>query len=315
MKKFFVILVNIIAIGFIFFAVEKKIYNDSKIEFYKHVVGAEPNKFGYLTKPLYGINLATYFSGDDNSFKGRKPDGLEYNANPITLFGCSYAHGQYLEPEQTFSYRLAHMLKRPVYNRAIPGKGLAKMYFQSENDIFYRDVPKSDTVIYLMIDDHYRRMKLSFIEVSDAYIHVTYSKKGDKLVKDDFSIPIKCLLNSTYINKLARKKWVHYYINNPKYADELTDEVLLYFIGTRKNLEEHWQNKINFIVIFYDSWLKHSGMLKEKLEKNNFKVIDIKELTNEDLFSEKYFSPKTIHPTAETWELLTPLIVNKAGLL
>ena len=99
-------------------------------------------------------------------------------------------------------------------------------------------------------------------------------------------------------------------MHNPKFADKITDEALLYFIETRKNLEKRWQNKINFVVIFYDFWLFHQDTLKEKLEKNDFKVIKIQELTNEDLFTDKYYSRQTLHPTEATWDLLTPKIID-----
>lgn len=302
------------AILVVFNAIEHKIYDDSTKGFYERVTGRQPNKFKYLTKPIYGLKLENFFVGGDNDFGGRAPDGLEYNSTPITVFGCSFAYGQYLDYNQTFSYKLAHTLKRPVYNRSIPGKGLAKMLFQSESDEFYKDVPPSDTVIYIMLDDHYRRMKLSFIEISDAYMHVTYTKKGNKLIKDDFNSPIKCFLNSTYLNKYIKSHWVHHYKNDPKYADKITDEVLLYFIQTRKNLETRWNTKVDFAVIFYDSWLNHQDLLKEKLEKNNFKAIKIQELTDENLLSDKYFSQKTIHPTEAAWDLLTPKIIERLDL-
>ena len=310
MKKSFIILVNIMAILVVFNAIEHKIYNDSTKDFYERITERKPNKFEYLKKPLYGLNIENFFVGGNNEFGGRAPDGLEYNSTPITIFGCSYAFGQFLPPEATFSYKLAHLLKRPVYNRAIPSKGLAKMLYQSESDSFYNDVPPSDTVIYIMLNDHYRRMKLSFIEISDAYMHITYKKKGDKLIREDFNSPIKCFLNSTYLNKYIKKHWAHHYMNNPKFADKITDEVLLYFIETRKNLEARWNTKVNFVVIFYDSWLFHQDLLKEKLEKNNFKVIKMQELTNENLYTDKYYSPQTLHPTETTWNLLTPKIVD-----
>ncbi|MBQ4123009.1 hypothetical protein IJD44_04720 [bacterium] len=314
MKKFFLIVANIIGILLVLLAIEYLVYTASIEEFRKVINDRPPNKFSYSFKETYWPNMNNYFNGENNTTFGRKPDGLEYNSTPITIFGCSYAHGQYLNYNQTFSYKLAHSLKRPVYNRSVPAKGFSKMYYQSENESFYREVPASDLVIYIMIEDHYRRMKLNYLNVTDNAMKTTYKKVGDKLVKEDFSNPIKYFVNSTYTFKHLKNKWVDLYINDPQNAEKLTDEALLYFIETRKNLEKMWNRKIDFVVIFYNTWQSHQDMLKEKLEKNNFKVIKMQELTNEDLFTEKYFSPQTLHPTEAVWDLLTPKIIEKLEL-
>ena len=108
--------------------------------------------------------------------------------------------------------------------------------------------------------------------------------------------------------------WIRNYINNPKNAEKLTDETLLYFIKTRENLEKNWGTKVDFVVIYYNHRLRYGDLLRSKLEKNGFKVININQLTNEDLFTDKYFSQQTLHPTEEVWDLLTPKIVDFLGL-
>lgn len=313
MKNKFALFTNIIGIILAILAIELIIYQQANERF--QIREHKKLPFSYSAKPLYWYDINTYYSGKDNdNVAGRKPDGLEYKTTPITIFGCSYAHGQYLNHKQTFSYKLAHMLKRPVYNRAVPAKGLAKMYYQSENEAFYRDVPKSDLVIYVMLDDHYRRMKSSYLDIQEVYMHVTYKKVGDKLIINDYKNPIICFLHSTYIAKYINSKLVNHYINNPQNADKLTDEALLYFIETRKNLEEKWNTKVDFVVIYYNHWLRYGDLLREKLEANGFKVINTNELTNENLFTNKYYSPTTLHPTEDAWDLLTPKIVEKLGL-
>lgn len=314
MRNKIVILINIVGIILAFLGVELLIYQNANKVFQK----LNPNKgnlpFSYTAKPSYWYDINTFYSGENNDSRGRKPDGLKYNSTPIVIFGCSYAHGQYLESNQTFSHKLSELTKRPVYNRAAPGKGLAKMYFQSENEAFYRDVPKSDLVIYVMIEDHYRRMKSSYQNTIELHMNVSYKKVGDKLVINDYRNPIVCFLHSTYIAKYITSKWVNSYINNPKNAEKLTDEALLYFVKTRKNLENKWGTKVNFVVIYYNHWLMYGDILRRKLETNGFTVINTKELTDENLFSDKYLSPQTMHPTEAAWDLLTPKIVEKLEL-
>ena len=67
-------------------------------------------KFKYNTKNPYVVYtpLFDYYDGSDDIFKGRKPVGLEFckpnkECKPIIIFGCSYAHGQYLKYNQNFS--------------------------------------------------------------------------------------------------------------------------------------------------------------------------------------------------------------------
>lgn len=268
-------------------------------------------QFTYSTKPNYWYNINTYYSGDHDIYAGRKPDGLEYTTTPIIIFGCSFAHGHYLNYKQTFSYKLAHILKRPVYNRAVPGKGLSKMYFQSENEAFYRDVPKSNLVIYVMLDDHYRRIKSNYLFIQNPYMDITYKKVADKLVINDYKNPVTCFLQSTYIAKYINGKLINYYINNPDNAEKLTDETVLYFVKTRENLETRWNSKVDFVVVYYENDIKYSDLLSQKLESHGIKVINKNELTDEDLSDDKYFSQVTMHPTEAAWDLLTPLIAEK----
>ncbi len=309
MKKIFIIIVNLALIYYIWFRVECTIYNQHANEMRSK--GFWTAGFEHLTKPYYAINLKTHFKNQDDISYGRKPDGLQYSGLPTVIFGCSYAQGQQLKYNQTFSYKLANILKRPVYNRALSGKSFPLMYFQSENDFFYKDVPPCDTVIYVMINDHYRRMKLSFFHVTNNWMEITYKTENEKLKKEDFSNPVKCFINSMYITKHIKYIWAYNYANNAKNAEKLTDEALTYFIETRKNLESRWNKKVNFIVFMYDYPIKFGNMLPNKLKANNFKVITLRELTQEDIYSEKYLSPITKHPTEEAWDLLTPLIAEK----
>ncbi len=253
---------------------------------------------------------------------------IKMHPPPIILFGCSFAHGLYLDTNQTFSYKLSSTLKRPVYNRALPGNGLQGMLFQTEssndaddiNNIFYKFVPPADTVIYIMIDDHYRRMLVDFFDYQCKDINLRYilNKNQLKLINNDLNLI--SYLKSPYIIRFLNHQYIQNYINNRKNADKLTDLVLLHFIETRNNLQKKWTNKsnkeLNFIIIFYSyEEIPYKELLRQKLEKNNFTVIDTDEITQEDLFSEQYnMHEKDYHPNENAWDLLVPLIIKKAGL-
>ena len=291
------------------------------LKYNQNSVHTKTMKFQYflINPPITYIDLKEYFNGEDNIFNGRKPVGLEYKNKPIVIFGDSFAHGQYLNYNQNFGYKLSHKLKRPVYNRAIPGASLQHMFYQvSEKsaEYFYEQVPKTDTIYYIMINDHYLRMSIfsDFQPLSDNF-YLRYTLKNDKLKKDNFNNIFLNLIKSSYTVRNFNCKYSDYYVSNHKNADALTDLALAYFKETRDCLEKKWNNKLKFNIILYryDKFY-YKDLLKQKLVANDFNVIDTDDLTNENLMSEEYFMQDNYHPKEKAWDLLTPKIIKKSLL-
>ena len=314
LKIFSIIFINIFVFLLLFFISDVITYNIYKNIFEKDKV-SQYTKFGYHFKiSEYTANLKDFFNGSNNIYMGRKPDGLEYkNKTPIVVFGCSFAYGQYLNFNQTFSYKLAHILKRPVYNRAISGGGFQFMYFQVVdfgNKHFFNDIPNTDTAIYILVDDHYKRLMRNYFYVLSPWPLMTYSYKNGK-----FKINNNRFINffkSIYISKYLNLVYTDNYINNPKHSEILTDMIVRYFELTKEKLEEHYNKPINFYIILYESWdISYKELLIKKLKNKGFIVITTSELTNEDLNSPKYMMQDNLHPTEAAWDLLTPLIAQK----
>ncbi len=310
-KIIFILFANVIILILLLFVCDFLIYS----YYYKTYDNLyDKLKFKYLAKVNYLIDLKTYFNGSNNIYRGRKPDGLEYSENkPIVLFGCSFAHGQFLNYKQTLSYKLAHTLHRPVYNRAVPAHGIQQMYWQTSMPQFYVDVPPAKDVIFILIDDHYRRMHVHFMDILDHHFNIHYSKKHNDFVLDNTNNYLINILKSSYTFKFLNIKYSDYYVKSPKNAEKLTDEALWFFVKTRENLEKNWNEKFKFTVIILDE-IKYKDILKKKLKDNNFNIVEISDLTNEDLSDSKYLAEETNHPKEEMWDLLTPLIIKGAGL-
>ncbi|MBQ9245190.1 hypothetical protein IJ182_02865 [bacterium] len=273
--------------------------------------------FKYSFDHKYYFDMSTYFTGGDNIFKGRKPVGSEYynDGNSIVIFGGSFAHNQYLDEDKTLGYKLSQELKRPVYNRAIPGRGVEQMYLQCASDIFYRDVPKSDMVIYIMIDDHFRRMKVNNVGVLDIHYIDNYRVKNGKIVEVKNN-PLINLIKSSYSVKLINQTWATNYINNEKNSDKLTDEMLLYFTESRRAMENRWNNKIRFIVLFYTN-IPYEEKIKAKLKANSFEVYSIpKEIApNIELMYEEYLiSDVNFHPNEKAVDIILKELIEKLNL-
>ena len=184
------------------------------------------------------------------------------------------------------------------------------MYNQSISPDFYNQVKKSDTVIYVFIDDHYRRMTGETFQLFDDYSYLHYKVRGNELIQDNYSSYMLNLLRSSYTLRLLRSKIKNAYIDNPKNAAKITDDALLYLVKTRENLQNHWNNKIKFYVVLYGR-VKYSDILRKKLKDNGFIIIDSSSITKADLFSAKYLMKDNGHPKESAWDILTPGIAEK----
>ena len=206
----------------------------------------------YKTEFIYYHDSEDFFSGKEDN-KGRAPDRTEYkNSEPIVVFGCSFAYGHRLNASQTFSRKLSEKLKRTVYNRAYCGAGFQHAYKQSLSDNFYKTVPPSKTVIYILIEDHFRRICGETFFLYDNYLNIHYKYKNGRFIEDNYNNFIYRFLKSSYLLKYIRFNLKFQNFLNPKNFDEISDEALAYLVQTRNNLEQHWNNKINFIVLVYD---------------------------------------------------------------
>lgn len=317
-KSLVILIINILLLIIIFWGIEKTIYyREVQIYNKNNINKIPPNAFTYKTHyPRYMTEDEEYFTGESNIWAGREPDGTEYKEKPpILLFGCSYGQGQYLNFNQTFSYKLAHTLKRPVFNRSIHGGNLVQMYLQSQQGKFYKDVPPTDEVIFIMIHDHYRRMFLEYHCMLDIHVLPQYKLKNGELIYYDYNSKIKNFYRALYSRKLINHIKTEKYIYNEKNAEDITTLAATYLIKTKETLEKKWNRKIKFTVIFYEpADILYKEKLVEKLERNGFKTFSTKDLTDEDLMSTKYFMQENYHPNENAWDLLTPLIIEKLEL-
>ncbi len=166
-----------------------------------------------------------------------------------------------------------------------------------------------------MMFDHYRRSMLQYFNVLDLEIIPHFSIKRKKLKSDNYKNPIQNFIKALYIVKNLNHVFTDRFLGNSKNEDIITDNAILYFTESRKELEKRFNKKLNFIVIIYDDCdIMHEDTLSSKLNKNGFKVILTKDLTNEDLGSEKYKDPYNFHPKEEAWDLLLPKLIKKMDL-
>jgi hypothetical protein len=230
----------------------------------------------------------------------------------IVIFGCSFAYGQNIKMNETFSYQLGRLTHFKIINRAHCARAAHQMLYQLENNEFYKIVPKPEYVIYIFIPDHIRRVNISTL---DRNVH--YKKQGDHLVIKKVSISY---MNSPVINQLFHS--LHILIPYDLYKKKPIDFYFMHIYQAMDDIEKYWGKNTKFIYFSYeddfdsDVYLNHL----KALEKKGAIVVRLKDLQElagkqESFYSDNYRLEDS-HPNAKAWKEITPLFikyVNKKG--
>lgn len=261
-----------------------------------------------------------FFDTTGEEEAGRFPDGLEYkDKTPIAVFGDSVANGLFLKTTETLGYKLAHAVKRPVFNRSIPGGGLQHMLIQAESDSFYKEVPPTDLIIYLFTDFNYRLLLGVTWNITDQFLYPYFRYKNGKLEYADTKNPfLNYFRSSFFIRYLAMKYYKDIFRTNKK-EEFMTDFVVAHITETQKVIAN---NKIykeknitpKMVVILYENIfcakIHYRETLKKKLKSKGILVIDTNEIKGIE-YNKNYFADKTNHPSEKVWDLIVPFVVKK----
>ncbi len=314
-KTFLIIFTNIILFAIIIFSLEIIVWGceNLRIKFQKEIqYNKLPIPFHPGIKRIESINLEEF--KDSKKTWTRKPEGLNYTKKPIVIFGCSYAYGLNLNKEQTFSYKLSHFTKRPVYNRAVSGWGFQHMLNQVKQNQFYIDIPEPEYVIYLMINDHFRRLYVpTFMSASllDETYNLRYELKDGKLIIKKEKNALLEFIHRLYITQ----KIEHFYINNILLKSDNYEQYFLFalqhLVESKNEMKKHWKNT-KYVVILYQTF-PHDNLFIEQLKKNGFIVISLKYDYNLNLHTPEYMS-QDYHPKEQAWDLLTKKISESLNI-
>ncbi|MGN0005270.1 MAG: hypothetical protein ACI37Z_04805 [Candidatus Gastranaerophilaceae bacterium] len=278
-------------------------------------------KFKYFLKPsdvFMEYPPDGYFTDKENpSNSGRPPAGLEYkNKMPIVVFGCSFAEGLFLKKEQNFCYKLAHALKRPVYNRAIGGGSVQHMYLQVLSDKFYEEVPPADTIIYVFTQMQYRLLSGETWNVTDDFLYPYFEYENGKLKYADFKNPFLNFIRSSYLIRLIVQKYNKAHFFDDKNEEYLTDLFTEHVVETRETLannpkykEKHIKPKM-VVLLYKNPKIEYKETLKRKLEAKGILVIDMSDIKGVQFNRTKYFV-SYCHPSEKAWDVIVPFVVKK----
>lgn len=244
----------------------------------------------------------------------RHLEGTNYTKKPIVIFGCSFAYGFELKNEQTFSYKLSHLTKRPVYNRAFPGWGIQHMLNQVRQTAFYNDVPEPEYAIFIMIKDHFRRLYTpSFMSAHllGGIFNLRYEYKNNELEEKYPKGRLQEIFQSSYIVQKAEQFYINNILLNERNCENYLTFAIEHFIESKQAMQKHWKNT-KYVVILYQGF-KNDELFKQILEDNGFIVISVPNDYYINTRDEKYESD-TFHPKEEAWNILTPKIAETLNL-
>ena len=315
MKKFFsILIINVVIFVISIFIIEIVIWTLEN----EHL---RRNHDSYRAKGLLpfhkGIKffklVPEYFPNPDDNW-GRAPEGLEFNSKPIVFFGCSYTFGMDLPKEATLPYKLAYLAKRPTYNRAYQGWGVQHMLYQTKLPKLYEQIPEPEYVIYTHMNDHPRRLYiLTFMagHMLNEDFNLRYKEKNGELIEIQNKNNFLNFVKRLYITNEIYHFYVKHFVLSKNNLKNVYDFELKHFIESKKEMQKHWKNT-KYVVLFYDK-MYDDEYLKDKLKQDGFIVINIYELTTEDLTDKKY-TIRDYHPNEAAWDLITPKVIEALKL-
>lgn len=296
MKKFKIILSNILLLIIVFCFAEYLAYKDAVSFFEK--------------KPNYSLKKEDY-NLEYLKQNMRPAYGLQYKKAPILIYGCSYAYGFALEDKENFGYQISEQTKRPVYNFAISSKGLQDALYLIQND--EKITPEPQYVFYVFINDHVRRMYVNCNKI-DGVKYLTYKNKNGKLIRNENQYVFTERLYLTGVIKNA----LYYLLKNPM-EKSIYKMVELYFITIKKEINNKYPNA-KFIILDYENG--QESYLNEKrvrlLKEHEIEIVNLNKIFHNKLKSDKYRNPidKDVfkHPNAQAWSLVTEYVINRYNL-
>ena len=91
----------------------------------------------------------------------------------------------------------------------------------------------------------------------------------------------------------------------------------MYFTEAEKELHKHWPNT-KMVILLYPDGCNIFEPIWEELQNENYTVINLQDLIGEDINindSEYKVKGDDCHPNKKVWELVTPLLLKRLGIL
>ena len=321
MKKFFkIVIINISIIVFLLYCTEIVFWLLENIDQKKDVDKSKeykeyPQDFSLPIPFNRKVRDFEYFR---NTYES--PRKYEINKKtsktkrPILIFGCSFAYGLHLKNEQTFAYKLSNITERPIYNEAISGVAMQYMLYLTQSKDFYKKIPEPEHVIYVFMDDHFRRIMscaCSSYDILKGYYNLRYKEENGKLTRVLIENDPFYLIKSTHTAMHLQSLFVSKFLLHDDDNENCFDFAIKHFTESRKEMQKHWKTQ-KYTIIIYRRFKKDRIFCK-KLQDAGFNVIYIPGLQILDSSDMTHHFPD-YHPKESAWDIITPKIAEILNL-
>lgn len=312
-----IILINLLALILLLTISETVLFNitKSKIKNQFKIRQEMNKKIGTAVQSEFKYSLRVgSFDYHSEVLRMRKPEGLNYKKSPILLFGCSFAYGDGLDNKDTFSYKLSHFTKHPVYNRAMQGWGTQHMLYQLKRNDFYNEIKTPEYVIYTFIPDHLGRLyRYQFPPpYNSIYFRYKLTQNGFEEIRP-FCKPLWGLYTVNGIQNLIEKN----ILTSDKNKDKNFEYFYKMMIESKKIINKHYP-KAKFVILVYrcnDKFPENCDFWWKKFQNAGFIVIDTdKLLTSGILTQNEYVGIDGFHPSGKAWDAIVPPLAKKLNL-
>ncbi len=294
------ILIEIVSYFVVFYKNRNAIIGQAKIEGYK---------------PILTYQKPAYLSYEERKAMFRPVSyGDNPNKRPIALFGCSYTWGSYMENEDTFAAVLSRLTGRTVYNRGLFATGVPFLYYQLSDKDIQKEIGNPEYIIYTLIDNHFFRSLTIRSWCMDYIVQYSYriNSKGElELVKPVF-LPLYSLFSVFMLQEFMQKTAFKYNLYKKPFI-KMIDE-------SNKLIKEKFPDTTFVILVYqdlcwkYDNDATKNSILKH-FEDEGIKLIYTDNLVGEGtLYDKKYIASDGFHPSAETWKLIVPKLIEELNL-
>ncbi len=298
-----IILLNILVIVIIFVFAEF-------ISFWKILKYYEKNKHYSFN---YSLKIDT-FDSFYNYFKKnyiRPVENKNIDAAPVIIFGCSFAYGDNLNDNQTFSHKLAKYIKRPIYNMAYGGWSVANMLYQIENDNLIKSIRPPKYVIFVYCPYQQHRIYLHIFDPGETRLCVHYNKLLNSNILKQQKVPT--FLFSLYTIKTIDNFIAHLKGYNHHFEKSRNHLTILFYKQSIDLMKKYWNN--NYTQYFILNYSNTTQPFLETLQKEtDWEIINLYDLDNcNNIFNNVKFqiSEQDIHPNEKAWDIIAPAFANQ----
>ncbi len=278
-----------------------------------------PEEYIRKNKPRYMFSRKFNYDNIRNTFPQLVYSSEKNEKRPIVTIGCSYTYGAFLEPQQTFAYKLHELTGRTTYNRGYSASGPQLVYRQLSDENFKNEVSDAEYVIYTFIWHHLYRAVRDIVMPYGPDIELRYVIKNGNLVEKKRPL---FFLNSSFLVKTYLE-----YKNNKDYQNELNNGLptFMKILEASVNQTKMMYPNSKFVFIdFPQSILCSSGYVKgscelspeqiKNIEKLGIIYIKASDLVGHDFCESKYRVTDGDHPSELAWDELVPKLAEKLNL-